>query len=54
VYSYSLTIDHLRDFAEIAGIEMVVIDEKTDLHEFRKELRWNEAYYHLAQGVRGH
>jgi len=54
VYSYSLTTDQLRDFAEIAGIEILVIDGKTDLQEFRKELRWNEAYFHLSQGIRGH
>ena len=54
VYSYSLTTDQLRDFAEIAGIEVVVIDDKTELREFRKELRWNEAYYHLSQGIQGH
>jgi L-arabinose isomerase len=47
-YSYSVTTEHLRDFAEIAGIEIVVIDGDTDLHEFRKELRWNEVYYHLT------
>ena len=42
----------LRDFAEIAGIEIVVIDQQTELQEFRKELRWNEIYYHLNGGIR--
>lgn len=54
VYSYSVTTEHLRDFAEIAGIEVVVIDHQTTPQAFRNELRWNELYYHLAQGVRGH
>lgn len=54
VYSYSLTTQQLRDFAEIAGIEIVVIDSDTKLESFRSELRWNEVAYHLAQGVRGH
>jgi len=54
VYSYALTTEQLRDFAEIAGIECVVIDADTKLESFRNELRWNEAYYHLAQGTRGH
>ncbi len=50
-YSYSVTTEHLRDFAEMAGIEMVVIDGGTKLEEFRKELRWNEVYYHIAPGI---
>ncbi len=45
VYSYDLTVDQLLDFAEISGIEAVLIDEKTDLRNFRNELRWNEAVY---------
>jgi L-arabinose isomerase len=50
-YSYSVTTEHLRDFAEIAGIEVVVIDAKTELNAFRNELRWNEVYWHLAPGI---
>ncbi len=42
-YSYPVTVEHLRDFAEIAGIEIVIIDGKTDIHQLRNELRWNEA-----------
>ena len=45
-YSYAVTTEHLRDFAEIAGIEIVVIDNDTKLESFRNELRWNEVYYH--------
>lgn len=48
-FSLALTTEHLEDFAEIAGIEMVLIDENTQLREFKKELRWNEVYYHLSQ-----
>ncbi len=44
-YSYTVTTEQLRDFAEIAGIEIVVIDEETRLDAFRNELRWNEAVY---------
>jgi L-arabinose isomerase len=50
-FSLSLTPEHLEDFAEMAGIEFLLIDEKTDLREFKKELRWNDLYYHLAQGI---
>ncbi len=52
-YSYSVTTEHLRDFAEIAGIEMVVIDSATEVNEFRERLRWNEVYWHLAPGIHG-
>jgi L-arabinose isomerase len=52
VFSYSVTSENLRDFAEIAGVELVLIDADTHLPELEKELRWNEAYYHLAPGAR--
>jgi L-arabinose isomerase len=51
-FSYTVTAEHLRDFAEIAGVELVLIDAGTRLAELEKELRWNEAYYHLAPGGR--
>jgi L-arabinose isomerase len=54
VYSYALTTQQFRDFAEIAGIEIVVIDADTKLENFRNELRWNELYYHFGQGIRGY
>ena len=51
-FSYTVTSEHLRDFAEIAGIELLLIDRDTRIPEFEKEVRWNEAYYHLAPGGR--
>jgi L-arabinose isomerase len=50
-FSQSVTVEHLEDFAEMAGIEVVVIGKDTRLSEFKKELRWNELYYHLAHGL---
>lgn len=44
-YSQNLTAEHLRDFADMAGIEFALIDRNTEIHRFRNELRWNEAYY---------
>jgi L-arabinose isomerase len=44
-YSQNLTSEHLTDFAEMAGIEMIRIDKDTKLHELKNELRWNEMYY---------
>ncbi|MGZ4390997.1 MAG: L-arabinose isomerase [Gaiellaceae bacterium] len=39
------------DLAEIAGIELLVIDERTRIRDLANELRWNQAYYLLAGGV---
>jgi len=50
-YSQPVTAQHLADFAEIAGIEFLLIDGRTSLTQFKNELRWNAAYYHLARGV---
>jgi L-arabinose isomerase len=50
-FSYALTSDHLRDFAAMAGIEFLVIDETTRVEEFKDKLRWNELYYLLAKGI---
>jgi L-arabinose isomerase len=50
-FSQALTAEHLEDYAEMAGIEIVLIDEATSIRELKRELRWNEAYYHLAKGL---
>jgi L-arabinose isomerase len=44
-FSQALTIEHLQDFAEIAGIELIRIDAETRIPEFRRQLRWEEAAY---------
>lgn len=44
-FSQNLTVEYLEDFAEMAGIELTVIDENTQLRAFKNELRWNEAVY---------
>src|SRR6478736_6194045 len=48
-YSQNLSASHLQDFAEMAGIEFVLIGKKTDLYNFKNELRWNEMYYQLHE-----
>ncbi len=50
-FSQALSVEHLQDFADIAGVELLTIDERTRVSDFKKELRWNQAYYHLAGGV---
>lgn len=50
-YSQNLSAAYLEDYAEMAGIEYVLIDKNTKIHQLKKELRWNELYYHLAKGI---
>ncbi len=50
-FSQALTPEHLEDYASMAGIELLLIDETTAIRDLQKELRWNEAYYHLAKGI---
>ena len=50
-FSLSLTAEHLEDFAEMAGMEFLLINKDTTLSAFKKELRWNDLYYHLAKGL---
>jgi L-arabinose isomerase len=49
-FTRALTPEHLDDYAEMAGVEVVLIDDSTTIRALKKELRWNEAYYHLARG----
>jgi L-arabinose isomerase len=42
-FSHALTMEHLEDFAEMAGVELVRIDANTRLHELRQMLPWEEA-----------
>jgi L-arabinose isomerase len=44
-------VEVLTDFARIAGIELLVIDDRSRTADFEKELRWNQAYYGLARGL---
>jgi L-arabinose isomerase len=50
-FSQAINAEFIEDFSEMAGIEFVHINKDTCLTEFKKELRWNEIYYHLAQGL---
>jgi len=50
-FSYSVTAEHLRDFADMAGLEFLLIDENTRVDEFKEKLRWNDMYYHLKNGL---
>jgi len=49
--SNALTSEHLENFAEIASLEYLLTDQDTKIADFMKELRWNDMYYHLANGI---
>jgi len=51
-FSLSLTAEHMEDFATMAGVEYLLIDEHATLAEVKKELKWNDVYYHLGLGIR--
>lgn len=50
-FSYDLTVEYLEDYADIAGIEMVVIDKDTTIPSFKKELQYNDLYYMLNRAL---
>jgi L-arabinose isomerase len=48
-FSQALTAQHLEDFADIAGMEFLLIGESTSVLEFKRELKWNDAYYRMIR-----
>lgn len=50
-FSMALNRGYLEDLAEMLNLELVVIDEDTTISDLKKELRWNDLYYHLAKGL---
>ncbi|HPR31565.1 MAG TPA: L-arabinose isomerase [Prolixibacteraceae bacterium] len=53
VFTLALTPDYIENLAEMADVELVVIDPNTQLAAFKKELRWNELYYLLSGSLKG-
>ncbi|MDH2427333.1 L-arabinose isomerase [Sphaerisporangium sp. TRM90804] len=51
VLSAAVGAEELEDFADMLGVELLVIDADTTTRRFVKELRWNQAYYRLARGL---
>lgn len=51
VYSSAVDRKILDDFATMTRVELACIDADTTVGRFRDELRWNAAWYHLAQGI---
>ena len=51
VMTTAVGVEVFRDFAEMARTELLVIDGSTSVRAFEQEIRWNQAYYRLAQGI---
>jgi L-arabinose isomerase len=51
-FTLAITPEYMETFAEYADVEFVVIDQNTKLTAFKKELRWNEMFYMLANGLK--
>lgn len=49
VFSKAISIPMVEDLAEIAGLELLIIDNETRIRSFKEKLRWNEVYFHLFQ-----
>lgn len=47
VLSYSLNAEHMRDFAEIMGIEFIHINKDTNINDLKKELFFNDIAYKI-------
>ena len=49
VLTNSVSAETIEDFARIAKVELVTIDQDTEMRSFRKELQWSAAYHRLAE-----
>lgn len=48
-YSQAVNTEFMEDFADIFDLELTVIDENTNLREFKNQLKWGDLYYHLRK-----
>jgi L-arabinose isomerase len=51
VLTTAIGTDELSQLADMLGTELLTIDADTRLQQLRKEIRWNQAYFKLAQGI---
>lgn len=50
VLSTAVDTDQLLDFANLLGIELLIVDGSTTRRDFADRIRWNQAFYRLAEG----
>ncbi|MBB3187936.1 L-arabinose isomerase [Microbacter margulisiae] len=51
-FSFALTTEFMEDYAEIADMEMLLIDKDTTMRNFKQDLRNNEVYYMLNKALK--
>jgi L-arabinose isomerase len=49
VLTNAVSLETVEDFARMAKVEHVVIDDSTEMRAFRRELQWSAAYHRLAE-----
>jgi L-arabinose isomerase len=50
-FSFDLDMEYMRDYAEIAGIELLEITGDTTIEGFKKDIRVNEVFYMLNKAL---
>lgn len=50
-FSLSITPEHLEDFADMAGVEFLLIEAHPTLANLKNTLRWNDLAYRFSQGT---
>ena len=50
-FTQALTIDNMRDFADMLGIELLEIGKETGITAFNSEIRANAVYYSLGGNI---
>jgi L-arabinose isomerase len=51
VLTNAVSLETIEDFARMAKVEHVIIDEQTQIRKFRRELQWNAAYHRFAERI---
>ncbi|MDN3020452.1 L-arabinose isomerase [Streptomyces sp. S.PB5] len=51
VLSSAVGLETLSDYAAMADVELLTIDENTSADRLAKEIRWNSAYYRLTRAL---
>jgi hypothetical protein len=49
-FSLALSAEHLEAYADMAGVEFLLIDRSTTIRQMKKELHWNDIYYGFTRG----
>jgi L-arabinose isomerase len=51
VLTNAVSLETLEDFARMARVEHIIIDEDTKIRDFRRELQWTAAYHRFAERI---